>query len=94
MISRGFTNSSRWLTDDLEPETFERRPVTCNVCGCRLTEVRELDGAAWRHFQLLPGQDARGCRPGCLEELHDRQGWVLAPAALDELLAEGGAAPA
>ena len=91
---RGFTNSSRWLTDDLEPEMFERRPVTCNVCGCRLTEVRELDGAAWRHFQSLPGQDARGCRPGCVDELHDRFGWVLASSALDDLLAEGGAAPA
>jgi hypothetical protein len=93
-MSRGFTNSSRWLTDDLEPETFERRPVTCNVCGCRLTEVRELDGLAWRHFQaMIPGQDARGCRPGCVDELHDRAGWVLAPSHLNDLLEEG-AAPA
>jgi hypothetical protein len=63
------------------------------VCGCRLTEVRELDGLAWRHFQSLPGQDARGCRPGCVDEMHDRRGMVLLPARLEELLAEG-AAPA
>ena len=88
---RGFTTSSRWLTDDLEPETLERRPVTCNVCGCRLTEVRELDGVAWRHFQSIPGQDARGCRPECVDELHDRLGWTLLPSRLSDLLEEGTA---
>jgi hypothetical protein len=91
---RGFTTSTRWLTDDLEPETFERRPVTCSVCGCRLTAVREFDGAAWRHFQGMSGHDARGCRPGCVDELHDREGFVLAVGRLEELIAEGGVAPA
>ena len=50
-------------------------PVTCATCGCRLTEIHGFDGRAWRHFPSLhPGQDARGCRPHCVERVHDRDG--------------------
>jgi hypothetical protein len=52
-------------------------PVSCAVCGCRLTEAQGLEGVAWRHFQLLPDTDARGCRPRCLEDFHRRDGTVL-----------------
>ena len=53
-------------------------PVTCATCGCRLTDARGLEGVAWRHFQSVPDRDARGCRPRCLEDLHHRDGTVLA----------------
>ena len=56
-------------------------PVTCAVCGCRLTALSgRLDGA-YRHFpSLMSGQDARGCRPYCVDELHDGEGLVLMAA--------------
>ncbi len=39
-------------------------PVTCSVCGCRLTPARGKDDGAWRHFpSLMPGHDARGRQP-------------------------------
>lgn len=58
-------------------------PVTCAACGCRLVGLSgELDGL-YRHFpSMKPGQDARGCRPACVDELHDREGRAIAePAA-------------
>ena len=57
-------------------------PVTCAVCGCRLTPAGEARGeTAWQHFTaLMPGQDARGCRPRCLEELHGNDGRILGSA--------------
>jgi hypothetical protein len=67
-------------------------PVTCAVCGCRLNAVAGLEGTAWRHFQLVPDRDARGCRPACLEELHGADGRVLPVAALKGLLPEMDAA--
>jgi len=53
-------------------------PVTCAVCGCRLEGLSgSLDGA-YRHFtSLMPGQDARGCRPYCVDALHDGDGRLL-----------------
>jgi hypothetical protein len=79
----------RWLEEPDEPG-----PVTCAICGCRVTEVSGLEGTAWRHFQLVPGQDARGCRPSCLEELHGSDGNVLPFAGLETLMSGGEAAPA
>jgi hypothetical protein len=69
-------------------------PVTCAVCDCRLAEVHGMEDTAWRHFQLVPGQDARGCRPSCLEELHGRDGMTLGFRSLETLMAEGSPAPA
>jgi hypothetical protein len=55
-------------------------PVTCAVCGCRLQAQIGADDGAWRHFpSLMAGQDARGCRPDCVDALHDRDGRVLMP---------------
>jgi hypothetical protein len=53
-------------------------PVTCEVCGCRLTEAGE---GLWRHFpSLKPGYDARGDRPACVDALHDASGVPVDPA--------------
>jgi hypothetical protein len=55
-------------------------PVTCAVCGCRLVAQSGRDDGAWRHFPaLMVGQDARGCRPHCVDALHDHDGRVLIP---------------
>jgi hypothetical protein len=43
------------------------------------------DDGAYRHFpSLKAGQDARGCRPHCVDALHDRDGRVLVIDASDE----------
>ena len=53
-------------------------PVTCAVCGCRLVGLTGSQDGAYRHFaSLMPGQDARGCRPYCVDALHDSDGLVL-----------------
>jgi hypothetical protein len=51
--------------------------LTCSRCGCRLVARESLaDGgrygpdAAWRHFDGLPGRDARGCRVDCIDAVH------------------------
>ena len=54
-------------------------PITCSACGCRLAPAAGLEGTAWRHFQIKPGQDARGDRPVCLDELHRADGTVFRP---------------
>lgn len=56
-------------------------PVTCAVCGCRLLALSGADDGTYRHFpSLFDGQDARGCRPPCVDALHDHDGRVLFPA--------------
>ena len=40
-------------------------PVVCRTCGCRLqapttAEMDEDPAGSWRHFEGLPGRDARG----------------------------------
>jgi len=56
-------------------------PISCAVCGCRLVASTGRDDGAYRHFpSLKAGQDARGCRPHCVDALHDRDGRVLVPA--------------
>jgi hypothetical protein len=65
------------------------RPVTCAVCDCRLAEAPGFEGTAWKHFQVVPGEDGRGCRPSCLDELHGRDGTVLF-RSLEALMAPGG----
>jgi hypothetical protein len=53
-------------------------PVTCAVCGCRLLALDGRDDGAYRHFpSLMAGQDARGCRPYCVDELHGHDGRPL-----------------
>ena len=65
-------------------------PITCAICGCRLVESDGLDGAGWRHFSSLhPGQDARGCRTGCVDELHGRDGRVIARETIAFLVDAG-----
>jgi hypothetical protein len=40
------------------------------------------EDGAWRHFpSLAAGQDARGCRPACVDELHGDDGRVLETAS-------------
>jgi hypothetical protein len=66
---------TQWL-----PAPDARGPVTCGVCGCRLVEAKESQG--WRHYpSTAAGQDARGCRPACVDRIHDRRG-----RAVQELL--------
>jgi hypothetical protein len=50
------------------------------MCGCRLVAQSGRDDGTWRHFpSLMAGQDARGCRPQCVDALHDRDGRVVVP---------------
>jgi hypothetical protein len=58
-------------------------PVTCAVCGCRMMAASGSEDGAYRHFPSLhPGQDARGCRPHCVDALHDTDGRVMALNAM------------
>ena len=57
-------------------------PIVCGTCGCRMEAAASgVDGAglggAWRHFEGLPGRDARGCRVACVDLTHGRDGRVL-----------------
>jgi hypothetical protein len=59
-------------------------PVTCAVCGCRLMAATGQDDGLYRHFSsLAAGQDARGCRPHCVDALHDHAGRVAIDVNLD-----------
>jgi hypothetical protein len=69
---------------DFSVTQFESRrrdssgPVTCAVCGCRLLAASGGEDGAYRHFPSMhAGQDARGCRPQCVDALHDFEGRVL-----------------
>ena len=59
-------------------------PVVCGTCGCRLeAPAAWLDGdaratSAWRHFEGLPGRDARGCSVACVEVAHGADGRISA----------------
>jgi hypothetical protein len=59
-------------------------PVVCGTCGCRLQPPTAwLDGDAsatstYRHFEGLPGRDARGCRVACVDLDHGLDGRVVA----------------
>jgi hypothetical protein len=51
-------------------------PVSCDVCGCRL--MASGDGDGWQHYPSPdPTRDARGCRPICVDRIHDRSGHAL-----------------
>jgi hypothetical protein len=61
-------------------------PVVCDSCGCRLEPPGRISETAepageWRHFEGLPGRDARGCRVDCVDLAHGRDGRVLAELA-------------
>ena len=59
-------------------------PVTCAACGCRMVGLTGLLDGAYRHYpSMKPGQDARGCRPLCVDALHDHEGRALPSGALD-----------
>ena len=67
-----FGSITNWL-----PRPDPNGPVTCDVCGCRLTEAG-AETVGWRHFSSMhPGLDARGCRTVCVDALHGRDGRVL-----------------
>ena len=71
--------SELWISRFIPPRPGET-PVSCVVCGCRLTPAAD-DQAAWRHLPSLdPGHDARGCRPACVDGLHDSYGYLLTEA--------------
>jgi hypothetical protein len=64
-------------------------PVSCAVCGCRLTPAKGSEDGAWRHFpSLMPSEDARGCRPHCVYALHATDGRVLMPVDPNEPAAD------
>jgi hypothetical protein len=54
-------------------------PVTCAVCGCRLTADEETE--SWYHFAGVAGRDARGCVVDCVGAAHDHRGRRHAIAA-------------
>jgi len=54
-------------------------PVTCAVCGCRLTLSGDSAEESWYHFSPMAGRDARGCRVACSELPHDAHGRVTEP---------------
>ncbi len=59
-------------------------PVTCAVCGCRLMAQTGQEDGLYRHFpSLAAGQDARGCRPHCVDALHDYSGRIALDANLE-----------
>jgi hypothetical protein len=61
---------------DLYRASHAQGPVVCGTCGCRLepSEAAGDPAGAWRHFEGLPGRDARGCRVVCVDLVHDRGG--------------------
>ncbi len=64
-------------------------PVSCAICGCRLVEAEDAPDS-WRHFSSLhPGQDARGCRTVCADELHGHDGRALRPGFDDLTFLDG-----
>ncbi len=53
-------------------------PVSCSVCGCRLIALSGREDGLYRHFSsLLPREDARGCRPHCVDAVHGTDGRVF-----------------
>ena len=53
-------------------------PVSCSVCGCRLMALSGIEDGLYRHFPSLhPREDARGCRPVCVDALHGSDGRAL-----------------
>ena len=70
-------------------------PVSCAVCGCRLMAATGSEDGGFRHFPSLhAGQDARGCRPHCIDALHGGDGRVLAPVPAQPTDPAGEAAAA
>ncbi|HUG48269.1 MAG TPA: hypothetical protein VMP67_07625 [Candidatus Limnocylindria bacterium] len=68
-------------------------PVTCAVCGCRLMAATGSEDGAYLHFpSLMPKEDARGCRPHCVDALHAADGRVLLPAGAGEQTQDAAAA--
>lgn len=73
---------SDYSTTRFPPPHDASGPVTCAVCGCRLMALSGANDGAYRHFpSLLEGQDARGCRPHCVDALHDHEGRVIVPGS-------------
>jgi hypothetical protein len=85
MTVHALVDSTRWFAGRITDAAA--RPVSCTTCGCRLTEAQGLAGSAWRHFQTSPETDARGCRPRCLEDLHDRSGYPMTGRDAGRLIA-------
>lgn len=69
----GLIERGRFLTRGAEA------PVTCKICGCRLTPDPDDPEHVWRHFHPFQGRDARGCRVDCVNLPHDRTGSPIRP---------------
>jgi hypothetical protein len=68
-------------------------PVSCAVCGCRLMALSGRDDGLYRHFPSLnPAEDARGCRPICLDAQHGSDGRVVGAATAGQATSEAAAA--
>jgi hypothetical protein len=64
------------LTTQWLPPPDAGGPISCATCGCRLMPAD--DSGAWVHHpSSSPGQDARGCRPSCVDQVHDTTGRPL-----------------
>ena len=75
-----YATINSWL-----PAPDPNGPVSCSVCGCRLTEA-DADGTTWRHFSSMhPGRDARGCRPACVDMDHGRDGVAIESSAREPI---------
>jgi hypothetical protein len=56
-------------------------PVTCAVCGCRLTLSPDSADESWYHFSPIAGRDARGCVVACAALPHDAHGHAAEASA-------------
>jgi hypothetical protein len=65
------------LTEWLPPRRATG-PITCAACGCRLMTTE--DGSYRHHPSPHPGRDARGCRPACVDAVHDAAGVMTVEA--------------
>jgi hypothetical protein len=73
----GAAVSESWITQFVPPR-LRNSPVSCAVCGCRLTPADGSTESAWRHLPSLDRQrDARGCRPACIDGLHGADGLLV-----------------
>lgn len=68
-------------------------PVSCAVCGCRLMALAGREDGLYRHFPSLhPRQDARGCRPHCVDALHGSDGRLMPAVVASDAAGEVAAA--
>jgi hypothetical protein len=84
--------SESYVSSFLPPRDISG-PVCCAVCGCRLLALSGREDGLYRHFpSMLPLQDARGCRPRCVDALHGSDGRLMPAATISDTTSEAAAA--